>query len=77
MIVIKNIKNGTRTIPQLPATKTADTSTILDASSSLFLKQHITIKIMAAKIKQRTATIILNVLSSVNETVPILAPEGS
>jgi hypothetical protein len=63
MIVSKNIKNGTRTIPQLPATKTADTSTILDASSNLFLKQHITTKIIAANIKHKTATIILNVLS--------------
>lgn len=77
MIVTKNIKKGTRTIPQLPATKTADTYTILDASSSLFLKQHITIKIIAANIKHKTAIMVLKVLSSVNETVPILAPEGS
>ena len=54
-MVTMNMMKGTKTIPQLPATKTAATSTIFEASCSLDLKQHMRRKMRKAKTKQMTA----------------------
>lgn len=63
-----NIRNGTKTTPQLPATNAAETSIILDASASLFLKQHRTTITRTAETISRIATIVLAVPSYMIET---------
>lgn len=71
------MRKGTKTIVQFDAMNTAATYTTLEANESRDLKQHMTIKIIRAKAKQITATIILSFGSSINEIAPACDPLAS
>jgi hypothetical protein len=73
--MIKNMKIGRKTTPQLAATNTADTFTILEANPILFRKQQKKTIIIAATTKQIMAKTVFAVGFSMIEKDPI--PEES
>jgi hypothetical protein len=67
MIMTTNKKSGKRTIPQLEATKLAETFTMEEAKANLFLKQQAMTMIKRAKTKAPTASKIRVVLLAIND----------